>query len=427
MRFALTLHPIKDPGVMLRVHLYMQQLRVQSLLREAAKMQTELVHMARHLPANTNRFGNRDWLWYRAGLNPHSRHALVTWEYFNSTILFSTRSAFLVSDLSLSHIAGINMALEVLLNAMEADGCGPFAPPYGFDEGFVAQDPSSGVTYALAVSLQVMQPSSRAVRYTARVFLPLLGPGLAHYQLATETFGTPLHVVVTVAQGDNLDRFLHMYYRVCLKRNSATHLHLVFLSNATRSFALDELIQSYSKSITCYHAEGLSIMDATSLVVRSLSDHTQLLLMKLGLTFTSEFLDHCRLNTVRGKQVFFPVPFSLYNTALSAKYIAGPSLGYAGFFLHHSYEVACVYTSDYLANARPLPQNKLQLVDQLIFSNLYVMRALEPHLLRPYEYGRCNVLNGQQKKDCILSQVEAIGSKKLLASLVATSYQLDWI
>ena len=129
VRFALTLHPIKSPSVMVHVYLYLQQLRVQSLL------QSELVHMARHLPAKANRFGNRDWLWYRVGLNPQSRHALVTWGYFNSSVLFSTCSHFPVSVLSLSHVAGVNVALEVLLSAMEADGCGPFSSPYWLNEG----------------------------------------------------------------------------------------------------------------------------------------------------------------------------------------------------------------------------------------------------------------------------------------------------
>ena len=86
-----------------------------------------------------------------------------------------------------------------------------------------------------------------------------------------------------------------------------------------------------------------------------------------------------------------------------------------------------MYTSDYLAYAGPLTQTKLQLVDQLVSSNLYVMRALEPYLFRPFEYGRCSKLDGQQKKDCIIAQVEAIGSRRLLSSLVAASYQLDWI
>ena len=419
---------------MVQVHLYLQQLRVQSLLGQASRVQCDIVQTARHLPTNMNRFGSRDWLWYRAGLNPLSRHTLATWEYFNSTTLVSTHSRSSIGALPLSHIAGVNMALEVLLGAMEADGIGPFSPPYQFDEGFLTQNPSSGVTYALVVSLQGVRPSFGAVRYIARVFLPLLGPGLAHYQLATDTLNTVLHVVVTVTQGHNLDRFLHMYYQVCLKRNSATHLHLVLLSNTTKSLLLEELIQSYSKSITCYHANGMSAMDAISLVARSLSDHTQLLLIQPEYMFTPEFLEHCRMNTVRGGQVFIPVPFSLYSTELSMKYnIRSGHTTSVGFFLYHSYEVVCVYTSDYLTNAKPhsqhkpFPQDKPQLVDQLVWSNLYVMRALEPYLVRPYEYGRCSVLEGQQKKDCILAQMEAIGSKKLLASLLAASYQLEWI
>ena len=142
--------------------------------------------------------------------------------------------------------------------------------PYWLNEGFVAQDPSFGVTYMLAVSLQKTHPSPRAVRYVARVFLPLLGPGLAHYQLATEPLGTLLHVMLAVAQGEHLDRFLRMYYHVCLKRKSDTH----FLNNATRSTTLEESIQSYSESVTFYHADELYVMDAISLVAKSLSDHT---------------------------------------------------------------------------------------------------------------------------------------------------------
>ena len=432
VKVALTLHPIKDPNAMLRVHLYLQQLRVQSLLGQAARVQADAVQTARLLPASMNRFGSRVWLWYRAGLNPGSRHALTIWEYFNSTVLFSAHSRRSpVANLPPSHVAGVNMALEVLLGIMESDGHGPFSPKCRLEEGFVAQDPSSGVSYALVVSLMGLRPSLGAVRYVARVFLPLLGPGLSHYQMAAEAFDTRLHVAVAVTRGDILDRFLHMYHTVCLKMNSATHLHLVLLNDTTRSTFLEELVWSYGKSITCYHANGLSTTDAHSLVARSLSDHTQLLLMRPDLEFTAEFLDHCRMNTLKGMQVFSPVPFSMYSTDLPGQNT--PPLGYAGFFLHHSYEVVCIYTSDYLDNVRPLmldephPLVKPQLINRLALSNLYVMRALEPHLVRPYIYGQCSTLKGQQKTDCILAQVEAIGSKKLLASLLAASYELEWI
>ncbi|KAL5470985.1 hypothetical protein EMCRGX_G029055 [Ephydatia muelleri] len=349
VKFALTLHPIKDPSIMVQMHLYLQQLRVA-------------------VPPGG---GSRSPVGACAHGPPPSCQCKQIWELGLALVQGGAQPP---EQTRPSHVGRGQHGARSPPECNGSRWVWALSSPYWLNEGFVAQDPSFGVTYMLAVSLQKTHPSPRAVRYVARVFLPLLGPGLAHYQLATE----PLGKVTLTSPG--------------------------VLNNATRSTTLEESIQSYSESVTFYHADELYVMDAISLVAKVpgplQAEHHQ---RKAGLL-------SCALLAVQHSEIPNHTP----------------SLGDAGFFLHHSYEVACVYTSDYLEYAGPHKKTKLQLVDQLVSSNFYVMRALKPYLFRPFEYGRCSKLDGQQKKDCIIAQVEAIGSRRLLSSLVAASYHVAW-
>ena len=62
-------------------------------------------------------------------------------------------------------------------------------------------------------------------------------------------------------------------------------------------------------------------------------------------------LQRCRLNTIQGKQVYFPVFFKLYNEEFINKYHRGNTsmllTRHKGHWAHYSYGMVCLYTADY--------------------------------------------------------------------------------
>ena len=97
-----------------------------------------------------------------------------------------------------------------------------------------------------------------------------------------------------------------------------------------------------------------------------------------------------------------------------------------GFFLRYNYQVVGIYKSDFDVVRKMTIKRKvggarnddIRFVEKLISSDMYVMRALEPYLRRKYQTRTCKSLSGVQKQVCENSKADAIGSKRMLASLL---------
>ena len=148
--------------------------------------------------------------------------------------------------------------------------------------------------------------------------------------------------------------------------------------------------------------------------------------------FTAEFLNHCRMNAVRGRQVYFPMLFSFNKPELVHKYVYQPPKmvisADTGFFLHYNYQVVAIYKADYkLVMGHTVNQGNLRFVDKVLSSGLHVMRAQEPYLRRQYKLRTCKGLADNDHLNCKNLLAEEIGSKKILASLIVKHGLLDKI
>ena len=426
---------------MYRVHQYLQELRVKRLMQEAASIQGDIEHITALLPNNMSRYDHRLWLWYEMDSSTKSRHELVMWEYFNSTRLFLTYEHMPVIGLPTSLKAGINIALEVLLDIMNTkDGAvHPFIPPYHLFDGFTVTDQSSGVHYTLHMSVHregVQDP----VDYIANVFLPFQGVGMGIYQESRILLNTIINVIVGVSRTGDMTDFLRMYEEVCLRPGLKTHLHVVLFGRNENMLSKVSLLQrSYPrKNITIHQVSTENFSHATSYdhVANKLRDTDLMLFFDYNFVFTAEFLDHCRINAVRGRQAYFPVLFSFYKPELVHRHIQRPLQmlisADTGFFLRYNYQVVAIYKSDYkhvggFGRNQGSLNDDVRFVDKVLSRGLYVMRALEPYLRRYYKPRTCKGLTGNTHLACMNSRADAIGSKKILGSLIVSHDLLDKI
>ena len=312
-------------------------------------------------------------------------------------------------------------------------------PPWYFFDGFVLMEYSSGVQYNLHLSVRKLG-KKYPVEYIGNVFLPFNGAGMATYQRRTQLFQKKVHMIINVGVTSSFEDFLNMYRDVCIVRNKLNiHLHIAIFGTSmlVRKLVHDLVVQHPRELITLYDVDGHGVLYSVDYeyVIKNLVDDDLIILMDTNMQFTKEFIWHMKANVVKGYQVYLPMLFSFYNPEVVSHYLhRNPTIDISantGFFVRYNYQVVGIYKSDYEvamkhADAgRRTGKDEEQFIDKLVSSNLYVMRALEPHLTRKYFSRKCTSLSGFQRQVCKNSKADAVGSKRMLASLLTSHNLLD--
>ena len=428
-----------------RVHQYLQELKLKRLLQEVSFVQSDIERITHLVPEDKRHFKHKKWLWYDIGSNPSSRYDMAIWEYFNSTRLFLAYEHMPVVGLPNRFKIGINSALEVLLGIMnEREGSQhPFVPPYHLYDGFAVIDHSSGVEYTLHMSVH-RQGIAEPLDYVANVFLPYQGAGMVTYHESSTYLQTVVNIIINIGQSTDLTNFLQMYENVCLIPKLKAHLHIVMFGGKNEKVLskVSQLSSRYPKEhISTYEISNsaLSYSKGYSHVANLLEDEDLMVFIDYTFVFTADFLDHCRMNTIAGRQVYFPILFSFYKPDLVQQHLQRPLQmlisADTGFFLRYNYQVVSIYRSDFMgmngfadsAKSSSHTNDDVKFVDKVLSTDIYAMRALEPYLRRHYRPRTCKGLSGNAHLACMNSRADAIGSKKILGSLLVSHDLLDKI
>lgn len=301
-------------------------------------------------------------------------------------------------------------------------------------------DHSSGVQYKLYLSLH-KKGTKRPLEYLADVFLPFHGAGMARYDSVATLSSKTVHLIVNAGKTADLTDFVRMYERVCINNALPTHLHVVmFGREGGARLQLAELVGRHpTESISSYELmEGVFSHAGGYQHVASKLQHDDLMvLLDYHFTFTSKFIWHVQMNTVKGQQAYFPILFSFYKTDLVRHYVDKSLLSTisadTGFFLRYNYQVVAIFKCDFdkvTLNRNESPSSKnddVKFLDKALSSDIYVMRALEPSLWRQYLSRSCDRLSGTSYTSCMNSKADAIGSKKMLGNLLVSHNLLDTV
>lgn len=144
------------------------------------------------------------------------------------------------------------------------------------------------------------------------------------------------------------------------------------------------------------------------------------------LSIGGNFLQNCRVNIVRGSQVWFPVMFSLYpyGRGLSSK---------DGMWRRSSYGMACLYSSDFQAVGGFGPDEETKFTgwgseDVFLYNRFRdnksyaVLRTLEPGLQHLWHGKDCE--HNEHYENCMRTVYMTIGSQDAVAKLMVDA-QVD--
>ena len=453
---AITLHPVKDPAYMYRLHVYFNNERIQDLQQRGEKLQRVLRKMDRLLQAN------RLSLYEKRGLQDarHFHHQLAInnsekWEMFTSKSFYADfgLKAPVTKILGALKIEVNNILerekkvrneefwknqhLEKLKDLEIRFGYRRFHPLYGIQH--IVQLTAIGAKKHL--NKKTGETKTIHIPYGRRFYTQ---QPFANLRYTTEPLaGMPPYVHFLIPLEGRLEtfrRFMANFELVCLKVLQRVKLVVAYSSSVSSPHEHKDIMRKYQEKypeaelIWLDVAGNFSRGIALSLAAKKFDQAALLFLCDVDLIFNSEFIDRCRLNTALGKRVYFPIMFSQFDPELTYSNKTKPDSHFtinkdAGIWRSFSYGPACIYHQDMDAvGGFDTSIRGWGLEDQDLFEKfvhhpeIEVFRAPDPGVIHVYHRKDCDPnLSVIQYTQCQASKALISASQKsLVKSLLST-------
>ncbi|XP_061119507.1 chondroitin sulfate synthase 3 [Conger conger] len=487
---AITLHPNKRPAYQYRLHGYLLARRISELRHRTVRLHREGVAMSRltrseprpqdqrlGAPPSYTRYqpaergdviewdfltgrhlyagGAGDGQGPRQGLGPALRAALEdTVLQVMEMINENSKARGRVIDFKeiqygyrrLDPLHGAEYVLDLLLLYKKHKGRKVTVPvrrhaylQQSFSRPFFSEDEELDAA-ALAEAVNADAQGFSFLPSSLRIFSPFGPPGGAAGGAWAGARGQQkVHILVPLTgRYDIFARFMENLEKTCLGPAQNVRLTVVLVdndSNQDRDRHL-ELIRRYRGRfpqaelsvvpLAGGFSRGLALETGSS----PLANDSLLFFCDVDLLFDAEFLQRCRDNAVRGRQVYFPVVFSQYDPKVVYGGGAPPAAGgfvftkKSGFWREYGFGIACVYKGDLLraggfdTSIQGWGLEDVDLFTKVLNSGLRAFRSQEPGVVHVYHPVHCDTgLDPRQYRMCVGSKASTYASGLQLAQL----------
>lgn len=308
--------------------------------------------------------------------------------------------------------------------------------------GYRRFDPTRGMEYILDLLLaDRLHPGVKTIK-RVHLFRPLGKIELVPMPYVTEN--TMVTVILPLQPEDVaiFDMFLDSYARACLQNMEDVRLIVALMYPASNStyprdpFARSKAsINDYSKR---YITKGKLSWKALDNVLSDITivDRLQgefktdaLILMttvnmEMTPDLTNNYFNRVRMNTIKGKQVFFPLGFWQYRPNLmynKKPFPASVEIGQRlGQFSTKSVEHASFYLSDYRTARKVLSAQTVDIFSMFVtYKTFHVFRAVEPNLKLKWMNLTCDPrITAEKYEQCVARNIEGLASQHHLALLI---------
>ena len=243
-----------------------------------------------------------------------------------------------------------------------------------------------------------------------------------------------VNIVVPLSRvGDRYTKFLTMYEDAVLKAGENVRLILVVFgpeaSAVQRYLSLYQRRFPEAQFMVVTSSEEFTRSKALHLGLTKLKGSELAFLCDVDMTFGPSLLDHCRLNTVQGRRVYYPEFFKYYDMdyvyRFKKKPTSFPIKRPHGHWASYSYGMLCIYKSDYDNSGgfdltiRGWGGEDVDLLEHILAVGLEVLKAPEPAFSHRYHDKTCSrYLSPQQLAMCISSRSEGLADRKELSEYV---------
>ena len=458
---ALAIHPVRFPKFLYRLHSYFKEHSYNASTQKAANTQRVIKdaypfipsHLrspfqfdkqekpVREAPPTTSSAQQQQQRADNGGViarpryKPKNKFEVINWEYFNQTRLMT------IMDESPSRgiIGGIREeARHALTKAIYIANQGvPQNQRFVFEKlenGYHRVDPMRGSEYILDFVFRRSIDKNAKVKKRVSILRPFhetVLPISSPEMLPTVNFMTVLSGL-----SNRLEKFLQDYEKNILQRGEDATLNIV-LFNSPDAAKVRLMVDQY---LTRYQGAKIYIIDAPGEFARGiglhhgaerLRDDQLVFFVDVDLDVAPQFLQRCRLNTIQGKQVYFPIFFKMYNPEFVQKYYQGNAtqilMRQNGHWAHYSYGMLCTYVSDYRKaggfdlEMRGWGEEDVDYFNRVLHTGFEVFRAPDPGLVHNWHPKFCNQDTVKSKAayvHCLRSKAENLADRIELANYV---------
>lgn len=273
--------------------------------------------------------------------------------------------------------------------------------------------------------------SVQSVNERIHLFQPL-ATGMV-LQPSKNTLSEKVHILVPISNvKEKYQHFLDLYIKSFVESEHSTHLVLVVYKKNdydTISKKINDIKQQYpTADISMVRGRGrFSRSKALHQGIATLKHSDLVFFCDVDMVIDPNFLDRCRLNTVRGETVYFPVIIKLYNPKfvnMEENYVSITRR--KGHWANYGYGMVCIYKSDYIhvgglnIRLRGWGGEDEDLYHRVLRKGLTVFRAPDTGLVHNWHPRVCSpkTVRRSMQSSCISSKLEALGSRRELARFI---------
>ena len=450
IRDAITLHPVKEPAYMHRLHVHFMNERIQHLQYKAVKLQRVLRNMDRLIEEGGN--------WIPPQDTKDFQHQLAT----NNTAQWNmlTSNSFYSNAMLRSPGTGIRGALKIELRNLlertkellkEETTKSPHAGIMKIQKinyGYRRVHPLYGVQYVMQVTVKTEktirdQNTEKTKKNSTLRQFNLQRPFGNLFYSAEPLHDISPYVHFIVPLEGRLETFRHFmknFEEVCLKPFLRVKLVVAYFSSVSPPNEHNAIMKKYQDK---YPLAGLIWLDVAGNFSRGIAlslaadefDKTALLfLCDVDLIFSNEFINRCRMNTALGKQVYFPIMFSQFDPELSHTNNSKPDTYFAinadaGMWRTYSFGPACMYHQDLHAvggfdtSIKGWGWEDVDLYEKFVnHKGIEVFRAVDLGLIHVYHPVKCDPkLPSRQLTQCRGSKASGLANQKSLLTAILTT------
>jgi len=507
---AVTIFPVKNEQEIYKLHKKFCQIEIDNTYKKIEEIQEEIKKLASKTP--DGEAGLSWPIGINPPFQPSQRWDIITWDYFTEDYSLSCPGEIPKCDLTPAEEEDVKIILKQAMGWVNEkyNKEGLYLYKKELENGYRRFDPQRGMDYILDIKMlasvtpfpedfsielyeqQLEQQqfgqhnNKKMIKNMPPVIelshrLQLLKP-LSHVEIIPMPYvteSTKVNILLPIQKNQRhlLADYLKLFDTNILttKETQQAQLTIIFVYNSNDAKNLEKGNDCFSNGKELlnaienkYPAEArqdgqkkiipwmsvktdnfnyIKIVDVISRTKRFPED-SLFFLNSVAVRITTEYLNRCRMNTINGYQVFFPIPFSSFNPDLiydktKAKGETGAPPENAnlnieikattGHFDIYSYDEVCFYHADYI-NARAKLKNDS---DDDIYgmfiekSDLHVFRAVEASLKRVWLLKNCKNLNSDgemrrylsrkvpaSEKYCVRSNAEGLAPRAVLGSKI---------
>lgn len=399
--------------------------------------------------------GNKSTLWpigIPPPFEPKSRFEVLKWDYFTEEEMYSCLDGSPKCQLSGIDRMDVADVIEVAVRELNKK----YQPILQLKKqqlinGYRRFDPTRGMEYMLDLQLEVSNQKGYSDSIIKRVHLvrPLSQTEIIPMPYVTEA--TRIHIIIPLTFSDrsSVDHFLQVMGSHAFETNENAILTFLFIYGPleAQQVSQNDIFASVKSLINAYEHKypkvkipwisvktelptQIKLMDIIS---KKHPVDTLFLLANVHTNINSEFLNHCRMNSINNWQVFFPIHFQDFRPEVVYHNQPVPVtidlIKDAGHFDRRSFDEVCFYNSDYMATRSKMAvdvQENEEILESLDifemflkYSDLHLFWAVEPALHQKYVYQACNPrLSEDGYHRCVQRNLEGLGSRSQLAMLL---------